>query len=647
MSPRARRPWLLAAGLAALAAAGFGVYWFGLRSDPGDPRLNAFVHARPPVPVVFTSRTEPASLEAAAPEGEEFRYPGQRLWAAREGRLRLLTPRGTVHELTWEKPLPDGGTLIDVMSPSVSLDGKKVLFAGRKGGDDPGHFRLYEVNLDGSGLRQLTGGPDDPGCPEVPPMRFRPDGSVIPPGERQRTDYDDVDPIEISSNPRRIVFASSRTPDLGRDHARRSTTLWVLHPDGRTTPATANRNNDRWPFLTSSGYVAFSLWSRNREVVSADETDIHPYRPGEEAATRPTDHWLGAFLRISSNGHFGMLVKTDVPVWRPRPLSNGRIAFMTTLGPDPSRSDPPPPLTVVQAEPGTILSAPSARAGGQPLPRAGDARLARGPDRDADGRPLWLATPSPCPPGRILLAAAPVTPGKSAPDPGSFGLYLAADDWPEQDGPAPAAGIDLRLLFDDPDLVDAEPVAAYRRKVDLPPDSPGPPAREAEVLLAGGRTYHGPVGALMATALYDEKMSDLPGQRTDTGEGPIFTAPPEGAFDHLRIYAARRDRFDDPNRPRVPGEWELLLKLPASSNSGGQLPTDAPTVLAGFGKDGKVVRWTSPARDSQGRQATFYAFAGDHYSLAAPGGRTFCVGCHPGHSGIPRAEHRHAERVDD
>src|SRR5262249_14340825 len=157
---------------------------------------------------VFTSRSEPLSFEAAAPEGEEFTYPGRRLWAAREGRLRLLTPRGTVHELTWGKSLPDGGTLIDVMSPSVSLDGKKVLFAGRKGGDAPGHFRLYEVNLGGSGLRPLTGGPDDEGCAVVPPMRFAPDGSVLPDRERRRIDYDDVDPVEVSREPRRILFAS-------------------------------------------------------------------------------------------------------------------------------------------------------------------------------------------------------------------------------------------------------------------------------------------------------------------------------------------------------------------------------------------------------------------------------------------------------
>src|SRR5947208_2269160 len=143
-SGRPRRPWLLA-GLAVLALAGAVRFWLTW-ADPGDPRLAAFVRARPPVPVVFTSRTEPASLAAAAPEGEGFTEPGQRLWAAREGRLRLLSPPGTVQELTWGRPLPDGDTLIDVMSPSLSLDGKRILFAGRKAGDH-GRFRLYEIAI--------------------------------------------------------------------------------------------------------------------------------------------------------------------------------------------------------------------------------------------------------------------------------------------------------------------------------------------------------------------------------------------------------------------------------------------------------------------------------------------------------------------
>lgn len=635
-----RRARLAVAGLVVLAAGGAVAYRLA-RPDPGDPRLRPFVHARPPVPVVFTSRTDPASLRAAAPEGEGFTEPGQPLWAAREGRLRLLTPAGTVHELTWGKALPDGGTLIDVMSPTVSLDGRRVLFAGRRA-DGHGRFRLYEVGVDGSGLRQLTGGPDDPGCTAVPPMRWRADGSVIPDDERRTTDYDDVDPVELNLTDGRIAFVSSRTPDLGRDHARRSTTLWVRHADGRLEPASGNRNNDRWPFLLSSGYLAFSLWSRNREVIPADGGDLRPHSEGTAGRTRPTDAWLGAFTRMPG-GHFGMLVKPAVPVWRPRPLFANRIAFMTTLG---GRGDDPP-LTVVQTPPGLLANAPSAAGPDHPLPSARQLFLRRGPDRDTAGRPLWLATPSPCPPGHILMAGA--TPTSGAPEPGAYGLYLARDDWPEGTAPADPAGIDLRLVFDDPELADAEPVAVYER--DLPPHDPAPESvasgtPPAELRLAGGDVYRGPMGQVFATAIgTPTMMGDLPGQRTDAGQGPVFDGPPAGAIDHLRIYAARRDRFDDPVRPRVPGEWELILRVPVKDGAaGGWVPADVPTVLAGYDRAGRVVRWETKAQDAAGRSATFYAYAGDHYSLARPGGRHFCVGCHPGHSGMPAAQHAHAER---
>jgi len=626
-----RSKFLIAASATAFAIAGASVYWFALRPASGDSRLNALVRERPTVPVVFTSRSEPASFQAAAPDGEDFTYPGKRLWQAREGRLRVLLPNGAVVELTWNKSLPDGGTLIDVMSPSISIDGRTVLFAGRKGGDDPGHFRLYEVGLDGSDLKAVTGGPNDEGAVAAPPMRFRSDGSTIPDDERRRIDYDDVDPVEIRAEPREILFASSRTPDLGRDHARRSTTLWILHADGRKAPATANRNNDRWPFLMADGYAAFSLWSRNREVITADERDVRPFDPALASASPPTDAWLGAFVRISSSGHFGMLIKPNVPVWRPRPLFDGRIAFMTRFGP----ADAASPLCVAVAESGLIASAPSSAIGS--LPRQKGVPLDRSPDLDAEGRPLWTATPSPCPPNAMLVSAASLDPGQTSPAPGRYGIYLANESVQ-----------DLRLLFDDPDFVDSEPVAAYPRKVTLPPPTSAAPAVAIlELKLAGDKPYRGPAGTLMATSISAAMMNDLPGQTTDAGESPIFGPPPSGAIDHLKIYASRRDRFDDPVKPRVPGKWELLMELQSKGNFVGTLPTDCPTVLAGFGADGRVLRWTTPAKDSAGRRASFYAIAGDHYSLTAPGGKHFCVGCHPGHSGIGPGQHKHAERIAD
>lgn len=635
MTMPAPRIWLVIAAL--IVIAGGVVYWW-TRPDPGDARLNGFVHAKPPVPVVFTSRSEPESLVAAAPEGEGFTEPGQRLWAAREGRLRLLTPRGTVHELTWNKPLPDGDTIIDVMSPSISLDGKRILFAGRKA-TGHGRFRLYEIAIDGTGLRQLTGGPNDEGCSALPPLRWRCDGSVLSDAERRQTDYDDVDPIELNYTDHRIVFVSSRTPDLGRDHARRSTTLWVLHADGSKLPVTGNRNNDRWPYLLSSKYIAFSLWSRNREVVSADLRDIRPYEAGKLSATQPTDAWLGAFTQMPG-GHFGMLVKPDMPVWRPRPLFVNRMAFMTTLEDNA--------LTVVQTPPGMVRHAPSAQRTESSLPRSEGVLVRRGPNRDADGRPLWLATPSPCPTAHILLSGATIHGNAKTPKPGDYGLYLASDKWPE--GIARADAIDLKLLFDDPEMVDAEPVAVYPRHIDLHDPAREPVSRATppgELALMNGQPYRGSMGNLLATAVdAPTRMGDLPGQQTDAGSAPIFDDPPPGSLDHLRIYAARRDRFDDPHKPRIPGEWDWILKVPIRGGAGASwVPTDAPTVLAGFGSDGRIVQWSTNARDLQGRRATFYAYAGDHYSLAQPLGKHFCVGCHPGHSGLPPVAHDHAERL--
>src|SRR5262249_33610744 len=152
-------------------------------------------------------------------------------------------------------------------------------------------------------------------------------------------------------------------------------------------------------------------------------------------------------------------------VWRPRPLFANRIMFMTTFA-EPGSYGDSPPLTVVQLPPGTIANVPSARPADHSLPRPENLHLRRGPDRDEDGRALWLATPSPCPPAHVVLSGAPVKVGANVPEPGAYGLYLASDDWPEQDGPATPAQIDLKMLFDDPDFVDAEPVAVYARKID-------------------------------------------------------------------------------------------------------------------------------------------------------------------------------------
>jgi hypothetical protein len=576
------------------------------------------------VPVVFTSRSNDSSLSAAAPEGEGFAYPGTIPWAAREGRLRLLDTEGRVYELTWGRPLPNGGTLIDVLSPSVSLDGKTVLFAGRQARADAGRWRIFELELRTGLIRQRTGGPDDDGCSRVPPLRYGPGGERLPDADRRRLDYDDVDPVDFGDGS--FAFASSRNPDLGRDHAVRATQIWVWHA-GQPSPEqlSANRNNDRWPVLTTGHLVAFSSWSRNREAVTADRGDIQPVTAGQSYATAPTDHWIASQMSPSGT-HLGYAIKSPEPVWRPRPLFNGRVAFMTSVPAGPGV------LRLAQANWGYIRSAPSSLAPGLKMPEVKvGAKLVLGPQVDGENRTLSAGCPSPCPGDRILFAGKPTT---SAP--GGYGLYSVSDDWSHED-------VRPELLFDDPNLVDSEPVAVYARDIALTAgertapeaSTKGPPS----VRLANGQDYVGPAGLLEDLSIRQPNRNTIPWADTSTPgrlhdpKNNVVPPPPNVAS--IAIYASYRDRFDDPVRERITGGWEKLLVTEATGRDGSLLawlPADPGTtlVLAGLDSEGKVAQWKAQSEVSAGR--TFLAYAGDHYSQVRPNGYHHCVGCHSGHS---------------
>lgn len=628
MRLRPRLKYVIPAALVLVAGAGVGAYYLFLARAVSEAKdLQPFVHSNPPVPVVFTSRSEAASLLAPAPEGEGFTYPGVIPWAAEEGRLRLLDKDGKVYELTWGRKLDDGSTLIDVMSPSVSLDGKRVLFAGRKAPPDPGRWRIYEVGVDGRNLRQMTGGPDDAGCVEPPPMRYAADGSVMSPEDRKRIDYDDVDPLDCGDG---IVFASSRLPDLGRDHARRATQLWVWPGDDpKPRTLTANRNNDRWPFLTfAERLLIYSLWSRNREAVTEDGSDIRPVGTGGTYATGPTDLWIGARINLGAS-QFGFSVKIPEPVWRPRALFNGRVAFMTAHPAGGGR------LRMAQADWGYLRVAPSSLAAGGRLPNQVGGTLQYAPDRDDQDREMTAGCPSPCPNGTVLFTGAPV----GAP-PGAFGLYLFPQEWSTWQRP--------QFLFDDPRLADAEPVAVYRRPMDARSSKPSSVKnydRPNELKLASGKPYSGQLGLFENSMINVPAPDEFKGQQTDIGQGPVI--PPPTNIKSVVFFAAHRDRFDDPVKPRVVGGWERLLDAPLDGRGGLRAWVPAmgtsASVLAGLDENGKVATWTSKAKDSAGRSATFFAVAGDHYSGTRADGYHFCLGCHTGHTVIPADI---AERVE-
>ncbi len=645
-----RRPlFQCALASTALVVAGVAV-WLALFHRPGDPRLKLFVTGKPPMPVVFTSRSDTSSFRAASELGDYLASSsatlcgsGQPQWQAREGRLRVLTQDGEVRELTWGKRLPDGGMLIDVLSPSVTADGKTVLFAGRREG---GRFRIFSVNLDGSDLQQLTGDADDTGCVAMPPLRFAADGSKLTDDARKRADYDDVDPYLLPNGA--LVFASSRLPDLGgRD--RRATQIWIREMNGTPRTLSASRSNDRWPVVSSNYAVLFSLWSRVDDVVSEDGTGLVRHSPPAPGLTAPTDRWANVQISPSAE-NFAYLVKVREPVWRGRPLFDGGLAFFT---PAPGRPDPftpanehpeAGPLRVARAATGQVAAAPSSLGVGSEYPALEDAPVLWAPATTSDRRKWSLATPSALPDDRVLVAAAPLGPDGN-PSPPAYGLYtLPQGGWSAD----PSVMGELLPLFDDPELVDGEPVAAYARSL---PNSPirmtnsWDAASVRSLTLLGGRNYSGQAAEVHIEQLTTAQTGQFVGQTPRGGDGRVvpFFAP--GSITTISFYASHRDRFDHPEKPVVYGKLEPLLDAAATLVGDGSvratLPVGAPTLLVGRGADGKVAKAIGAA-DSTGKKGTFYAYAGDHVSGVRAGGYTFCTGCHTGHTFTTG---NHAERV--
>jgi hypothetical protein len=135
-----------------------------------------------------------------------------------------------------------GGSIRD---PQVHYDGTKAIFAYLKAGTD--HYHLYEIQLDGSGLRQLTDGPYDDYEPA-----YLPDGGIVfvstrcrswvacwmtQVGVLYRCDAD-------GGNIRRLSFNTAH-----------DNTPWVL-PDGRILYT-------RWEYVDRSQVEFHHLWTMN------------------------------------------------------------------------------------------------------------------------------------------------------------------------------------------------------------------------------------------------------------------------------------------------------------------------------------------------------------------------------------------------
>ena len=232
MKTAAVRPWrnrVLLAGLVLVAASG----WSTARADSG---LLAEFRGGPMsniTDVVFCARKpNPTDGHWYANFGYYAHDPNRKAWREGTKLCRLNLATGKVITLLED---PRGG----VRDPQVHYDGGKVLFAYRKGGTE--NYLLHEINLDGSGLRQITSG-----------------------------EYDDFEPSYLPNGD--IVFVSSR--------CKRWVNCWltqvaVLHrcgPNGENVhPISSNNEQDNTPWPLADGRILYTRW----EYVDRSQVNFH------------------------------------------------------------------------------------------------------------------------------------------------------------------------------------------------------------------------------------------------------------------------------------------------------------------------------------------------------------------------------------
>jgi hypothetical protein len=150
-----------------------------------------------------------------------------------QGRLCRLDPRSG--ELTVLLDDAEGA----VRDPQVHYDGQRILFSYRKGGSD--YFHLYEIRVDGQGLRQLTTGP----C-------------------------DDIEPTYLPGG--RIMFCSSRCNRWVPCWYTPVAILYCCDADGGNVhPVSANVEHDNTPWPMPDGRVLYERW----EYVDRSRVSFH------------------------------------------------------------------------------------------------------------------------------------------------------------------------------------------------------------------------------------------------------------------------------------------------------------------------------------------------------------------------------------
>lgn len=133
----------------------------------------------------------------------------------------------------------------NIRDPQIHYEAEKLVFAYLPKGKR--HYSLYEINLDGSGLKQLTGQGED----VVPGMEDY--ATYSPPG------WDDYEPTYLPDG--QIIFCSTRANRYVQCWMTQVGTLYKCDADGSNIRVlSANVEHDNTPWMLANGQVAYMRW---------------------------------------------------------------------------------------------------------------------------------------------------------------------------------------------------------------------------------------------------------------------------------------------------------------------------------------------------------------------------------------------------
>jgi Tol biopolymer transport system component len=149
------------------------------------------------------------------------------------GKLLVLNIKTGNLRTLFEDP---GGTIRD---PCVHYDGKKILFSWRKNNKD--NFNLYEINTDGTGLRQIT-----------------------------YDNYDDYESIYLPNDD--IVFVSTRCKRWVNCWMTQVGIIYRCDSNGKNIKAiSSNTEHDNTPWIMPDGRILYTRW----EYVDRSQVEFH------------------------------------------------------------------------------------------------------------------------------------------------------------------------------------------------------------------------------------------------------------------------------------------------------------------------------------------------------------------------------------